>query len=209
PARYEPTLSGAMEVHYATGETKKLRVIADVSLQTAMLRADIPLGVEGLSAVVSARRSYFEAYFAALHALHVVGSNFAAPEITELLARVNYRRGRHQTTLTYLFASDGISLSISPGEQVLFNYAGSLNLTNELHLASLKHEIDLGGDSKLTFLAAFTHDGSHSSAVSTGTRYNNDALKNDYLLRADGVLAASAASRFQAGVEYAHRNLVV
>jgi TonB family protein len=209
PARYEPTLSGAMEVHYATGETKKLRVIADVSMQTAMLRADIPLGIEGLSAVVSARRSYFEAYFAALRALHVVGSNFAAPEITELLARVNYRHGRHQTTATYLFASDGINLNISPGEQVLFNFNGSLNISNQLHLASLQHVIDFGGDSRLTFLGAFTHDANNASSVSTGSRYANNALHDDFLLRADGVLAPNAKLRTQAGVEFAHRTLQV
>jgi TonB family protein len=209
PARFEPTLSGAMEVHYASGETKKLHVLADVSMQTAMLRADIPLGVEGLSAVVSARRSYFEAYFAALRALHIVGTNFAAPEITELLARVNYRKGRHQTTLTYLFASDGIDLNISPGEEVLFKFNGSLNLSNQLHLASLRHVIDLGGDSRLTFLAAYTRDANHASSVSTGSRYANDATHDDYLLRMDGVLAGNDRARTQAGLEYSHRLLTV
>ncbi|MBK7862356.1 MAG: TonB-dependent receptor [Archangiaceae bacterium] len=215
PARYEPGLSGAMEVHYATGETKKPRVLADVSMLTAMARADVPLGIEGLSAVVSFRRSYLEAYFAILRAVKIIGSNFFAPEITEALARVNYRRGRHNTMLTYMFAQDGLKLQVSPGEQVTFNFVGDLSLLNRLHLASLQHKIDLGGDSNLTFQASYTHDASATRTAETlpgetmpepSRVFSNDAQRGDLVLRADGV-AAGGTNRLQAGVQYSHRTL--
>ncbi len=215
PARFEPTLSGALEIHYATGETKKPHLIADLSMQTAMLRADVPLFIDGLSAVVSFRRSYFEAYFAVLRAAKVVGSNFFAPEITEALVRINFRRGRHNTMATYMFTADGLNLQISPGEQVLFDFVGSLKLFNRLHLASLQHKIDMGGDSNLTFQASYTFDTSYTESGQTlpgadrpmlGQIFTNNARRGDFVLRADGVFA-TVKNRLQAGLQYSHRNL--
>jgi TonB family protein len=207
PARYEPALSGALEVHYATGEgIKKPRVLADVSLLSAQLRADIPTPIEGLTVVVSARRSFAEAYFAVLKDLGVVGNSFVAPEITELLARVSFNRGRHHTTATYLYGADGLDFIMKPGEQALFSFSGGLKISNSLHLALLQHRIDFSGDSKLTFTAAYTHDG-NSVDVSGDTHYANDAKRDDFLVRVDGVAATSANARTQAGVEYAHRSL--
>lgn len=217
PARFEPTLSGALEIHYATGETKKPHLLADISMQTAMLRADVPLFIDGLSATVSFRRSYFEAYFALLRELKVVGSNFFAPEITELVARVNFRRGRHNTMATYMFTADGINLQISPGEQVIFDFVGSLKLFNRLHLASLQHKIDLGGDSNLTFQASYTFDSSYTESAQTlpgqekamlGQTFTNNARRGDLVIRADGVWAR-AKNRLQAGLQYSHRNLLL
>lgn len=205
PARYEPALSGALEVHHAVPDTKKLRVLVDVSMQSAMARVDIPLGIEGLSMIVSARRTYLEAYFAVLRAFKVVSNSFVAPEVTELLARVNYRRGNHQTTATYLYARDGVSVSVNPGEEVLFNFSGNLNLSNQLHLASLQHRIDFGGDSKVTITGAYTHDINESTASASVYNYENRAKTDDALVRIDGVLAGSATNRTQAGLQYAHR----
>jgi TonB family protein len=215
PARYEPALSGAMEVHYVTGETTKPHVMVDVSMLTAMARADIPLGIDGLSAVVSFRRSYLEAYFAILRDVKLIGSNFFAPEITEATARVSFHRGRHHTVATYMFAQDGVKLQISPGEQVVFNFVGDLSLLNRLHLASLQHKIDLGGDSNLTFQVSYTNDSSATRSAETlpgetmgklGRTYTNDAQQGDLNVRIDGTIAG-AKNRLQAGVQYAHRTL--
>ncbi|MHB8875410.1 MAG: TonB family protein, partial [Myxococcaceae bacterium] len=127
PARYEPALSGVLDVGYATGETTRPKVQADVSMNTAKARIDTPTGIEGLSVLVSARRSYFELYFAGLREvgnqlkLSLIGEGYVAPDITEYTARVNYRRGKHQLTATFLRASDGLSFIVNPGEQVLVN----------------------------------------------------------------------------------------
>jgi TonB family protein len=206
PARYEPALSGVLEVKYATGEAKRLKVQADVSMQTAKVRADIPLGLDGLSAVVSFRRSYFEIYFAALKALGVVGTNVVAPDITEGLARVAYRRGAHLTTLTFLHASDGFNFVVKPGEEVLVNFAGGLRLSNTAQIAALRHSIDLKGDSNLSMTAAYTRD-QNAVSVESERRFSNDALRHEVLARADVVLAHSEQNRSGLGVQYAWRRL--
>ena len=64
PARYEPALSGVLEVRYVTGETTGLKAQVDVSMHTAKALVNTPTGVEGLSVLLAARRSYFELYFA-------------------------------------------------------------------------------------------------------------------------------------------------
>lgn len=206
PARYEPALSGVLDVKYARGDTKKLKVFADVSMLTAKARADIPLGLEGLSAVVSFRRSYFEAYFAVLKALKLFGQNVVAPDITEAFARLSYRRGKHLTMLTFTHASDGMSLVVNPGEQVLINFAGDLKLANNAQIVSLRHEVDLPGDSELSFTAAFLRDQNDfdvKGTISLGTA----ALRRDVLVRGDLKWVFSKQNRSSVGVQYAWREV--
>jgi TonB family protein len=208
PARYEPALSGAFEVRYATGETKKPRVWADLSMLTAKIRADVPLGLEGLSATVSFRRSYFEAYFAVLKAAHVFGTNVVAPDITEVLARVNYTRGQHTTTASFIYAADGLDFVIRPGEQVLVNFAGGLKISNAAEIAILQHKIDLAGDTGLEFTGAYTRD-ANSISVSGDQQqsFANKASHEDLLARADFKWAHSETNRTGLGAQFAHRFL--
>jgi len=208
PAWYEPTLSGALEIKYSTGETKRPRVMADVSFLSAKARADIPLGIDGLNAVVSFRRSFFESYFAVMKALHVFGADVVAPDITEGFARVTYRHGAHQTMLTFIHASDGLNFIIKPGEEVLVNFAGGLKLANMSDILSLQHKVDLGGDSELSFTTAYTHDFNQLRVDST-RRLSNDSARDEVLVRADLKLAHSAKHRSAFGVQYAWRKLAL
>ena len=206
PARYEPTLSGTLEVHYPKVEATKFHVVADLSIQTAKIRADIPLGIEGLSAVVGFRRSYFELYFAALKALNVFGQNVVAPDITEVFARVIFHRGKHRTLATFINASDGVNFVIKPGEEVLVNFAGGLKLQNNALIASLSHAVDLGGDSELSVLGAFTRD-TNAVNISSERSLVSDAENVDVLFRADAKIVHSDAHRTSLGVQYAWRRL--
>lgn len=208
PAQYEPALSGAFEVRYATGETKKFSGMADVSLQTAKLKVDIPLGIEGLSATLSARRSYFEAYFAALESLGVLGKNLVAPDITELNARINFRRGNHETTFTAMYAQDGLDFKLAPGDQPLINFAGGLKISNQVELFSLQHKVQLAGDSQVRLLAAYTHDINDVSVTSQRV-FANNALHDDVVARADATWVQTEQHRTQLGVEYAYRALAL
>ncbi len=204
PARYEPALSGVLDIKYVRGDTKKVKVIADVSMLTAKVRADVPLFIDGLSAVVSFRRSYFEAYFAVLKAVKLFGENVVAPDITEGFGRISYRRGRHLTMLTFTHASDGFKLVVKPGEQVLINFAGDLNLSNSAQILSARHEIDLDGDSELSFTAAYIRDQSTfdvEGAIDIATA----ALRNDVLVRGDLKWVFSKQNRSAFGVQYAWR----
>ncbi len=206
PARYEPALSGVLDVKYVRGDTKKLKVIADISMLTAKVRADIPLGIEGLTAVVSFRRSYFEAFFAVLKAFKLFGQNVVSPDITEVFARVAYRRGKHLTMLTFTHASDGFSLVVNPGEQVLINFAGDLKLANNAQIFSLRHEVDLPGDSELSFTAAYLRD-SNAFDVKGTIDLATEALRHDVVLRGDLKWVFSKQNRSSAGVQYAYRQV--
>lgn len=206
PARYEPALSGVLDVKYVRGDTKKVKVIADVSALTAKVRADVPLGLEGLSAVVSFRRSYMEAYFAVLKAFKLFGQNVVAPDITEGFARVSYRRGVHLTMLTFTHASDGFNLVVKPGEEVLINFSGDLKLNNTAQIVSLRHEVDLPGDSELSFTAAYLRDQNVFDTQGT-IDLATAALRNDVVGRADLKWVFSPRNRSSAGVQYAHRQI--
>lgn len=206
PARYEPTLSGALEVHYPSVEATRFHLVADLSVQSAKLRADIPLGIDGLSAVVSFRRSYFELYFAALKAFKVFGQNVVAPDITEAFGRVIYRRGRHRTLATFIHASDGLDFVIKPGEEVLVNFAGGLTLANTAQVASLHHSIALEGDGVLSATAAFNHDTNFVNLASA-RRMTSRAQHLEALLRADAKFAPSEKRKSSFGVQYAWRQL--
>lgn len=207
PARYEPALSGVLDIKYVgRNPVKKLKVIADVSMLTAKVRADIPLGIEGLSAVVSFRRSYFEAYFAVLKAFKLFGQNVIAPDITEGFARVSYKRGRNLTMLTFTHASDGMSLIVKPGEEVLINFAGDLKIENNAQVVSLRHEVDLAGDSELSFTAAYVRD--QNAFDTQGTiDLATAALRNDVVGRADLKWVWSEKNRSSAGIQYAWRDV--
>lgn len=204
PARYEPALSGVLDVKYARGDAKKLKVVADLSMLTAKVRADVPLGLDGLSAVVSFRRSYFEAYFAVLKAFKLFGQNVVAPDITEAFARVSYRRGVHLTMLTFTHASDGFNFVVKPGEEVLINFSGDLKLANNAQIVSLRHEVDLPGDSELSFTAAYVRDQSAFDVQGT-IDLATAALRNDVVGRGDLKWVWSAQHRSSAGVQYAWR----
>lgn len=206
PARYEPALSGVLDIKYVRGDVKKLKVVADVSMLTAKARVDIPLGLEGLSAVVSFRRSYFEAYFAVLKAFKLFGENVVAPDITEAFVRLSYRRGKHLTMATFTHASDGLNFIVKPGEQVIVNFAGNLAISNNAQIASLRHEIDLAGDSELSFTAAYLRD-QNDFNVQGAIDLATAALRNDIVVRSDLKYVFSKANRFNAGVQYAWRDI--
>jgi TonB family protein len=204
PGAFVPALSGVLDVRYATGETQRPRAIVDLSMNTAKARLDVPLA-EGLSFVASARRSYFELYFALLRSFGIVGADYVAPDIGEYFARLHYRRGRHQTTATYLHARDGLSFLIRPGEELLVEFAGGLSLSNRLDLVSLRHVVDLSGGSELSLTVAGVRDESHAS-VTRQSLWARDALRQEVLGRVDGTWAFSERNRLKVGGSIQGRN---
>ena len=206
PARYEPSLSGVFEVKYVSQPVQKPALQADVSMQSAKARVDVPTGIEGLSATVSFRRSYFELYFEILKALGVVGSSVVAPDITEGFARLIFQRGRHTTLATLIHTSDGMNFVVKPGEEVLVNFAGGLQLKNMSHVVSLQHRVDLAGDSAFEVTGAFTHD-SNVVKVDSVRRFANEAERAEVMVRGDLTLAHSRQNRTQVGLQYSWRRL--
>ena len=107
-----------------------------------------------------------------------------APDITEAFVRVAYRRGTHLTMLTFTHASDGFNLVVKPGEEVLINFAGDLKLANNAQIVSVRHEVDLPGDSELSFTAAYVRD-QNASDVQGTIDLSTEALRNDVVVRGD------------------------
>jgi TonB family protein len=206
PGRYEPALSGVLDVRYAKGETSRPKVWADLSMHSAKARVDTPTGIEGLSVTLAARRSFFELYFAGLRALNIVGRNYVAPDISEYLARAHYRRGRHELTASLLHASDGFSFLVEPGEQLLVNFAGGLQLSNVVQMAILEERTDLGGENELSFTFALTRDVNHTS-LSGETVFAQDAQRLELFSGAAIQLVPSERHRSRAGLQFTRRDL--
>ncbi|HXN54670.1 MAG TPA: TonB-dependent receptor [Myxococcales bacterium] len=198
PPRYEPSLSGALDVSYVTTEARRLRVEADLSIQTAKVRVDAPTPVEGLSVVVAARRSFFELYFAGLRALHLVGTNYVAPDMSEYFARVLYRRGSHLLSATYMRASDGFAVVAKPGEPGLFGFDGGVKLSNVLQLGALRDRIDLGGSRELVLTLAATDD-AEATSVTGSTAFARDVGRFEALGEASLSLPFSEGNRLRLG----------
>jgi hypothetical protein len=201
PPQYDASLSGALDVAYATGETKKLHVEADVSMQTAKAVAQIPV-TDGLSLTIALRRSYFELYFAGLRAAGVINSDYVAPEIGEYFGRAYWVTGAHHLTLTYARASDGFSFLLKPGEKPLFGTTTGLNLSNILQLAALTDRVAVG-NGELKLMGAFTRDQS-STSIASATLAARNVVQLNALARADLTYPIGAGS-LAGGVEFSHR----
>ncbi len=208
PPRYEPSLSGALDVHYVSGATDRLRAEADVSMQTAKVRVDTPTGIEGLSALGAFRRSFFELYFAGLRAAHVLTGDYVAPDLSEAFFRLAYHRGSHHLTLSYMRATDGFSFLLQPGEKPLFGSTSGLYLSNLLQLGSLQDRIALGDSRELVLTAALTDDRSQSS-VTSETVFARDVRRLQALARADLVLPFAERHKLVLGVQLARRRYLL
>ena len=204
PPRFEPALSGALDVRYATGETTRLRAEADLSMQTAKARVDTPTGIEGLSALVAYRRSFFELYFAGLRAAHVISGDYVAPDLSELFARLNYNRGSHHVTLSYMRATDGFSFQLKPGEEPLFGATDGLVLSNRLQLGLLQDRITLGASRELLLTAALTDDTSQNT-VSSEAVFSRDVRRLGLLARADLTLPLNPIFSLSTGLQIARQ----
>ena len=204
PARYQSSLSGALDVRYASGESKELHLEADLSMQTAKIRVQAPTGIEGLSVMGAFRRSFFEVYFGALRAAHVISDDYVAPEIGEYFGRLFYRRGNHRLTLSYLRATDGFSFLLKPGEKPLFGSASGIEFSNLLQLGLLSDRVAIG-DAELTLTAAVTNDASNTS-ISSQTVYARDVAQQEALVRADLSVPFSGGHRLLSGIQLARRS---
>ena len=203
PPRYDASLSGALDVSYLSGETHRLRVEGDLSMQTAKVAARIPTGVEGLSVSAAFRRSFFELYFGALRAAHVISADYVAPDISESFGRAYWDLGAHKLTLTFLRATDGFSFLLKPGEKPLFGNTSGLQLSNLLQLGALTDQVALGR-AALTLTFAVTHDASNTT-VSSQSIVARDVAQLDVLGRADLSLPLGESGRAGAGVQFSHR----
>lgn len=111
----------------------------DISASSARALLMGPLNKdETLTLAVAARRTYLEGYLQVLKWANVIDTAFAAPEYSELSARIAWRPGRHRLMLTAMRSGDSLGLVDSDDASVV-EIDGSFELRNSLQLYALDH----------------------------------------------------------------------
>lgn len=136
-AKHRNSLSGILDVTYDEGDPEIYEGLVDVSMNTAKASVAGPTPLSGLSFMVAARRSYFEAYFAMMRRIGLVGSDFAAPDFGEYLVKGTYQSGAHRGQMLFVQSADGLSFASHPADDTIIAFDGSIELNNRLTLGGL------------------------------------------------------------------------
>lgn len=207
PARYRSSLSGALDVGYLAGQAERFEGVVDLSANTAKLMVAGPTPVEGLSVMLSARRSYFELYFMLLKDLGIVGQRFVAPDIGEYEAKATWRGGKHRVDVAFLQATDGLSFTSDPDEEALFSFEGGLRTQNSLSLGSLSWRWDASQRLKLSSVLALIRDRQETERTGAGASQtsslvsSSDSRLTDVVWRVDAELNTHAENRLRFGLD--------
>ncbi len=160
PSSYRRSLGGVVDIRYSGGKDK-LQAVGDLSMNTAKAIVRGPLG-GGATFLLAARRSYFEAYFAGLRDLGVVGRNFGAPDFGEYVAKASLSRGNQQLESTFVYSTDGLHFASTQGEDSLVSFDGELRLHNRTWLLSAKWRYQPRPKLSTTAFLGYTSDASTS-----------------------------------------------
>lgn len=128
---------------------------------------------------LAARRTYLEGYLQVMKWANVVDSAFAAPEFSELSARIAWRpNDRHRVIATVLQSGDSLALVDSEDES-LVNFQGTFELRNRLTLTSLDHKYETDRFRWQT-TAAWTRDAGLQRRDLAGTISQEQTLHRGY-----------------------------
>lgn len=157
----------------------------ELSMQSARAAAMGPIDRQGRwSFSVAGRRTYLEAYLQILKWAQLLDTAFAAPEFSELSARVAFRPdGRHRFLATAMFAGDSLAVRDSDdASSITIN--GTYELDDSLLLASLDHRYQ---SARLTWqtTAAFTSSRSYINRDLGGVQERTIQSRSIYV-RSDG-----------------------
>lgn len=168
PADVPAATSAVMSVHSWSGEPREdgagLDGAVDLSGSGARLLLLGPVDPQGkLTIALAARRTWLEAYLAVMEAANLVDKAFAAPEYSELSARVAWRPSeRTRLTLTVLRTGDSLTIADSEDDS-LIEVSGTFDLRNRLFLSSLAWQQEIG--EHLTFSETTAYVGDRSSQI--------------------------------------------
>lgn len=111
----------------------------DISASSARALLMGPLNKdETLTLAVAARRTYLEGYFQVMKWANIIDTAFAAPEYSELSARIAWRPGKHRLMLTAMRSGDSLAL-VDSDDASAVNFDGTFELRNSLQLYALDH----------------------------------------------------------------------
>jgi len=142
PAPFPDSLGGTLAVRYMDGDPSQLDGTVDVNMAMASAQLSGPLGrLDGpFSFLISARRSYFEAYFALMKAVGVLGDQFGGLSFGDYTLRVAgaSRDGRHRVRFSVLYAHDALRIegAAESDDEPLVVIERGLATENQLALVS-------------------------------------------------------------------------
>jgi TonB family protein len=155
---------------------------------------------ESLTIALAARRTYLEGYFQVMKWLNVIDTAFAAPEYSELSARLAWRPGsRHRLMLTAMRSGDSLAL-VDSSDASLVNFDGRFELRNALHLFAADHTLTASEVTTWRTTAAFTIDRSFLSRDLGGVTARTYRTWRTYG-RSDLDTRLGDATRLQLGVD--------
>ncbi len=162
PAPWRDSLAGSLDVHYIDGSSEEVDGIIDLNMAMGSAHVSGPLGPKGSPAtfLLSARRSFFEAYFALLRAVGLFSDQFVGMAFGEYLGRVTVGGERHRLRFTLLHAHDHMTLASPDGdeEDAVVVLENGIDTRARTTLAALDSRWRLHDDVTWRNLVYFTHD---------------------------------------------------
>ncbi len=164
PAAQGDFLSGALAVDYIDGDNAEVDGLLDVNMAMASLHVSGPLGPKGAPAtfLVSARRSYFEAYFALLKAVGLFDEQFVGMAFGEYLARITAgtESTPHRLRFTVMHSHDRLQIDAGDPESsdAVIALSQGIDTSNRVSLVSADWRWRVAEPVDVSLLAYFTHD---------------------------------------------------
>ncbi len=162
PAPYAETLSGALDVSYVAGDPDQVDGIVDLNMAMGSIHLSGPLGKKGspITFVLSARRSYFEAYFGLLRLIKLFANDSFGMAFGEYMGSVEAksRDGSHELRVTVLHAHDNLTIEATDEDDGLIRIDRGIDNRNRVSLVSARHRWRISDRVSWNNLAYYTHD---------------------------------------------------
>ncbi len=161
PAPWTESLAGALDVHYIDGDNTQFDGLIDVNMAMGSAHLSGPLGPKGSPAtfLISARRSFFEAYFALLKAVGLFSDQFVGMAFGEYLGRGTVGGDRHRLRVTLLHAHDHMTLEGGdPESDAIVTLENGIETRARTTVLSVDSRWKLHDRVTWRNLAYFTHD---------------------------------------------------
>jgi TonB family protein len=174
-----------------------------LDISASSLRAHVmgPIG-EHTSFALAARRSYLESYFQVMKWANLLDTAFAAPEYSEISARLAWKPdAQHRLIVTAMRSGDSLSL-VNSEDASLINFEGQLELDNNLSLFSIDHRYQASEAATLHSTTAWTRDRSFLLR-DMGGEYRQDVLTNRWFGRSD-LSVSKGRHRLATGVDFSY-----
>ena len=158
------SLSGALSVTTIDGDRRDWDVLTDVNMAMASTHISGPLGPRGapVTFLVSARRSYFEAYLALMKAVGVLGDEWLGISFGEYSGRVTIGRegAPHRLRVTLMHSHDSMEITRGDPEEsdALVTIEQAISTSNQTTLLSADWRWRIAEPVRLSTLLYFTHD---------------------------------------------------